>query len=160
MFCLQCSFILFFGGHLWKCKPPGATGDETLVFGNPNVAKKSGFEKCLVYLFYCFSEPCSEKWARGTNFLRRFWWEWSRNLLSGEIKRHVTLFGPPIGILRKWEEINVFRFCKTRSRETWGESILELFPATPTYQNPINMNFRPVLCNVLCNFQFLPSWTL
>ena len=26
----------------------GATGDETLVFGNPNSTKKSGFEKYLV----------------------------------------------------------------------------------------------------------------
>ena len=30
----------------------------------------------------------------------------------------------------------------------WRESILELFPTIPTYQNPINMNPGPVLCKV------------
>ena len=37
------------GVIFWKYKPPGgATGDETLAFGNPNLTKKSGFEKYLV----------------------------------------------------------------------------------------------------------------
>ena len=41
-----------------------------------------------------------------------------------------------------------FRFCKTRSRETRGESTLELFPTLPTYQNPIKINPGPLLCKV------------
>jgi len=39
-------------------------------------------------------------------------------------------------------------FCATRCRETNAESIQELFPTLPTYQNPINMNPRPLLCKV------------
>ena len=55
---------------------------------------------------------------------------------------------PQEGYSENNKKINVFRFCKTRSRETRGESILELFPTTPTYQNPININLGPVLCKV------------
>ncbi len=37
------------GGRFWKYKPHrGAAGDETLVFGNQNVTRKAGFEKCSV----------------------------------------------------------------------------------------------------------------
>ena len=44
------------------------------------------------------------------------------------------------------------RFCKTKSRETRGESILELFPTLPTYQNPINMNLGPISCKGFFDF--------
>ena len=41
--------IFFVWVFFWKYNPPGgAAGDETLVFGNPNFTKKSGFEKYLV----------------------------------------------------------------------------------------------------------------
>ena len=43
---------MFSGVIFWKYKPPrGAAGDETLVFGNPDFTKKSGFEKYLVDWF-------------------------------------------------------------------------------------------------------------
>ena len=54
----------------------------------------------------------------------------------------------PMGILKITRKLMCLRFCKTRSRETRGESILELFPTPPTYQNPINMNPGPLLCKV------------
>ena len=55
----------------------------------------------------------------------------------------------------------LLHFSKTRSRETRGESILELGPTTPTYQNPININSQPVLCkaHVIFGFQCLPYRT-
>ena len=60
-------------------------------------------------------------------------------------------------------------FRGTRCREKKGESIQELFPTHPTYQNPIFMNPRPLLCKVswifgfsffVQFFQFVgPHWT-
>jgi hypothetical protein len=39
-------------------------------------------------------------------------------------------------------------FCGTRCREKKPESIQELFPTHPTYQNPIFINPEPLLCKV------------
>ena len=52
------------------------------------------------------------------------------------------------------------RFCGTRCREKKAESIQELFPTHPTYQNPVNINFRPLFGQFFgffgfSNFQFL-----
>ena len=45
-------------------------------------------------------------------------------------------------------------FCGTRYREKNGESIPKLFPTHPTYQNPIFMNPRILLCKVSWIFGF------
>ena len=45
-------------------------------------------------------------------------------------------------------------FCGTRCREKKGESIQDLFPTHPTYQNPIFINPRPLLCKVSRFFGF------
>ena len=68
--------------------------------------------------------------------------------IVGSYKRHVIDFGPHGHIDKIRRQFMFLKFCKTRSRETRGESILELFPTTPTYQNPININPGPVLCKV------------
>ena len=39
-------------------------------------------------------------------------------------------------------------FCGTRCREKKGGWVQELFPTHPTYQNPIFINPRPLLCKV------------
>ena len=63
-------------------------------------------------------------------------------------------------LLVPWEyrennnKLMFLRFCGTRSRETRGESILELFPTIPTYQNRTNINSRLVLCKVSGIFVF------
>ena len=44
--------------------------------------------------------------------------------------------------------------CGTRCRETKAESIQELFPTHPTYQNPIFMNFRPLFSQFFGFFWF------
>ena len=46
------------------------------------------------------------------------------------------------------------RFCATRCREKKRKRVQELFPTHPTYQNPINMNPRPLLCKVSWIFGF------
>ena len=57
--------IFLLGFVFWKYKPPGgAAGDETLVFGNPNVTKKSGFEKYLVDSFNDFLKTVSKVLSR------------------------------------------------------------------------------------------------
>ena len=43
--------IFVWGSFSGNIIPPGAAGDKTLVFGNPNFTKKSGFDKYLVDWF-------------------------------------------------------------------------------------------------------------
>ena len=66
-----------------------------------------------------------------------------------ELQKDMRLFLDTHGNIDEiTRKLMFLHFRKTRSRETRGESIPELFPTTPTYQNPINMNFRPVLFKV------------
>ena len=62
--------------------------------------------------------------------------------------------GPHENIEKTKRKLMRLRFCGTRSRETRGESILELFPTLPTYQNPINIDPGPLLCKVSWFFGF------
>ena len=76
------------------------------------------------------------------------------------MKRLVTFLGLPGNIDEITRQLMFLYFRKTRSRETRGQSILEWFPTTPTYLNPINMNIGSVLCKVswfpgFLVFQFL-----
>ena len=138
--------IVLWGSFLEILTPRGAAGDKSRVFGNLEFTNNSCLQQKMMDCFLCFSEPCFRNYFNGIHFLMRLWWEWSWNLLLGVIERHVTFrYG---NIEKMTSKFMFLKFCKTRSRETRGESILELFPTTPTYQNPININLGPVLCKV------------
>ena len=63
-------------------------------------------------------------------------------------KDMLLLFGPHGNMEKRTSKFMFLMFCKTRSRETRGESILELCSTIPTYHNPINMNPGPLLSKV------------
>jgi len=56
--------------------------------------------------------------------------------------------GPHWNIEKLRRKLMFLRFCGTRCRDNKGGWVLILFPTHPTYQNPININFRPLLYKV------------
>ena len=85
----------FFLGHFWKYKPPrGATGDETLVFGNPKFTQKSGFGKCLVDSFLYFFETCGKKKGPGHAFSEAVLMGMVLELIDWRSEEIIDFFGP------------------------------------------------------------------
>ena len=68
----------FWGIHFSKTKPDGGRRRQVSSFwGSPKFHQKVGFEKWSVTSFWKKWRSKDETWFSRTDFLRRFWWEWS-----------------------------------------------------------------------------------
>ena len=69
-------------------------------------------------------------------------------LIVGSYKKTCDFVGPQGNVDKISSNSMCLKFCETRSCETRGESILEVFPTTRTNQNPMNIHPGLVLCPI------------
>jgi hypothetical protein len=120
---------LFLGVISGNINPPGGYRRRDPRFWKPEFIQKSVFEKFEVDFLNVFLKPVAKIIGRGHAFFEAVLMGMVLELIdwrSGEIFDFFCIPHPPTpkrDIEKITRQLMCFRFCKTRSRETRGESI-------------------------------------